>query len=299
MNGSDNRYRERVRMALRAAEGCIFEVDLINQRYTFFENAESIFHKSGEQILEEIEAFSALSPAEYKKCVSDYFSHPDDQDMIDKAFEAILSGESYMYEARMKTGDQDFTWCRLNVAPVMENDVPAKMIGIIFNIQEARERMDTLESALYRDMHTKLLTKTRMKELTDLILSENRKRPCVMIVVDLDHFKVVNDTYGHTVGDEVLIQVASHLKRLFRKTDLVSRFGGDEFVVLMTDCEVEAAEKKVRQFLSEEDNEYHVTKSAGIAARAPSDLTFESLFEKADVALYQAKKKRNTYCVFA
>ena len=66
----------------------------------------------------------------------------------------------------------------------------------------------------------------------------------------------------------------------------------------MVDCELEAAEKKVRQFLSEKDNAYGVTKSVGIAARKSEDMDFESLFRKADKALYLAKRTRNTYHIF-
>ena len=101
----------------------------------FFENSECIFHKSGEQILKEIECYASLPPEEYQKGVTEYFSHPGDKAVVDKAFEAIGNGHSYTYEARMKAGDQEYTWCRLNVAPVTENDVPVKMVGIISNIQ--------------------------------------------------------------------------------------------------------------------------------------------------------------------
>ena len=298
MNCADREYRERMQSALRAAEICIFEVDLTGQRYTFFENSECIFYKSGEQILREIECYVSLPQEEYQKGVTEYFCHPGDKAVVDKAFEAIGNGHSYTYEARMKAGDQEYTWCRLNVAPVMENDVPVKMVGIISNIQLTREKMDSLKTAVYQDPYTKLLTKTRLKELTDLVLGEKPFAPCVMLAIDLDHFKSVNDTYGHTTGDEVLFSVAAHLKSLFRKTDIVSRFGGDEFAVLMVDCELEAAERKVRQFLSEKDNAYGVTKSVGIAARKSEDMDFESLFRKADKALYLAKRTRNTYHIF-
>ena len=125
MNCADREYRERMQIALRAAEICIFEVDLTEQRYTFFENSECIFHKSGEQILREIECYASLPQEEYQKGVTEYFSHPGDKAVVDKAFEAIGNGHSYTYEARMKAGDQEYTWCRLNVAPVDYLQYPA------------------------------------------------------------------------------------------------------------------------------------------------------------------------------
>ena len=75
-----------------------------------------------------------------RKALTEYFCHPGDKAVVDKAFEAIGNGHSYTYEARMKAGDQAYTWRRLNVAPVMESDVPAKMVGIISNIQLTREK---------------------------------------------------------------------------------------------------------------------------------------------------------------
>lgn len=298
MSHSNDEYLSRIQAALRAAESCIFEVDITNQRYTFFENPESIFHKSSEQILAELEAYSALPPEEYKRCVSEYFSHPGDAEVIDKAFQAIFRGCNYTYEARMKAGDSDFTWCRIYVAPVIENGVPVKMTGFISNIQMTRERMDMLENAVYQDPFTKLYTKNRLRELTDLILDENPHLPCVMLMIDLDHFKAVNDTYGHNAGDEVLLSISKHLKSLFRKTDIVARFGGDEFTILMVDCTPDDAEKKARELLTREDNSYGVTKSIGVAAHGQGDNTFDALFEKADSALYLAKQTRNAYRVF-
>lgn len=291
-------YRRRMQIALEASNTCIFEVDLIKQKYVFFENAESIFEKSGEEILAEIREFEYLSPEEYEKAASEYFSHPEDKAVIAKAFAAIFDSRSYTYEARMKAGNQKFTWCRLTVTPVLENGILSKMIGSITNIQQERERFAEMETTIHKDSFTLLANKERLIELTDLILGENRERVCTMIVMDLDHFKKVNDTYGHDAGDEVLLSVANHLKKIFVLKDLVARFGGDEFAVLLLDCDSAGAIPYVERFLAEEDNPYHVTKSVGIATRTKEDEHFKSLFKKADEALYEAKKERNRYILY-
>lgn len=81
-----NRYKERLQIALTAAKICIFEVDLLQQLYTYFENAEVIFGISGEKILKDVQPFSKLEPVEYRKAASAYFSHPEDEAVIEKAF---------------------------------------------------------------------------------------------------------------------------------------------------------------------------------------------------------------------
>ena len=79
-------YKERLHIALSAAKICIFEVDLTRQLYTFFENSEAIFGVTGEKILRDVQPYSRLSPEEYQKAVSLYFSHPDDSEVISAAF---------------------------------------------------------------------------------------------------------------------------------------------------------------------------------------------------------------------
>lgn len=119
-------YKERLRIALKAAKICVFEVDLTQQLYTFFENAEDIFGVSGEAILNDVRPFGKLEPAAYQKAVSEYFSHPDDQKVIDKAFQSIFSGQTTTYEARMRAGGSDYLWCKIDVTPILENQVPVR-----------------------------------------------------------------------------------------------------------------------------------------------------------------------------
>ena len=297
--GDYTTYRNKIQTALRAAGLCIFEVDILRQRYTFFENPEAIFGKNEQTILREIEPFCALPEKEYQEKISEYFSHPDDAETINRAFQAVFSGSSYVYEARMKAGDSAFNWCLLHVTPVFENGAVRTMVGVISNIQNTKEKLLKLEDSVQLDSFTGLCSKQRFIELTDMILSENPERRCAMLVIDLDHFKAVNDTYGHMCGDEILLAISGHIRSLFRKSDIVARFGGDEFVILMLDADSDAAVGRATKFLHQPDNRFGVTKSVGIALRTPEDTGFRSLFQKADQALYTAKETRDTYVVYA
>ena len=124
-------YKERLRIAMQAARICVFEVLLQHQRYTFFENAESLFGVSGDVILADVAAFAKLPPAQYRHAVSAYFSHPEDAPVIAAAYHEILAGRSTSYEARMKAGSTKFIWCRIDVQPVVEDGIPTRMIGVI------------------------------------------------------------------------------------------------------------------------------------------------------------------------
>ena len=124
-------YKERLQLALKTSHTCIFEVELQKQRYTFFENAEAIFGVSDDVILSDVAAYAKLTPDKYRKAVSAYFSHPADNEVIARAFKEVLAGRSVSYKARMKAGNTQFVWCRIDVQPILRNGIPVRMIGVI------------------------------------------------------------------------------------------------------------------------------------------------------------------------
>lgn len=147
-----------------------------------------------------------------------------------------------------------------------------------------------------RDMLTGLINKVTFREIVDRIIRIDSDSHNALLVVDIDNFKNVNDSYGHMTGDKAIRCIGDTLKDAFRKTDIVGRFGGDEFVVMMT----QLSNKSVARRKAEE-----VTKSAmyaclkqlhldisisiGIAFSTETD-THDSMFERADRALYEAKR---------
>ncbi len=126
--------------------------------------------------------------------------------------------------------------------------------------------------------------------------AKSDKKPLVLMLADLDHFKKVNDLYGHVVGDEVLSSVASVLPHQFRPTDLLARFGGEEFAMILpntpTDMALKIAER-VRGAIASTRVEFYpeiqLTLSLGVATLRPDD-DMNSLLSRADHALYQAKE---------
>lgn len=293
-------YKERLSVALKIADISIFEVDLQSQLYTYIDNSEGIFEKSASDILAEVNAFHDLPWDEYIKTVGEYFMHPEDAHLMEEAFCSIKNGSSISFEARFKDDEpDDHKWCRVDIAPVMEDGVPKKMIGIISDIHHMKTRITFLENTVYTDHFTGLYSKKRFEELCTSVLSRRKDSKCIMMVIDLDYFKSVNDIHGHMAGDEVLLSFSQHLSSVVRKKDIVARFGGDEFVLLMLDVtDIEIGKKKAEEILRMQDNHYGVTKSIGISLFPDMGTTYEELFRKADKALYKAKQKRNAYCIY-
>ena len=137
------------------------------------------------------------------------------------------------------------------------------------------------------------------KQSTDLV--------CPLIAIDLDNFKAVNDTYGHSEGDKLLKAVANVLTRSVRQTDIVGRMGGDEFIIYLTKVNNKKTAEKVAaklctavSALSLEKEEWSdITASFGVAF-GDADATWSSLYHQADVALYDAKEKgKNQYSVYS
>ncbi|TNF38778.1 MAG: GGDEF domain-containing protein [Gammaproteobacteria bacterium] len=130
----------------------------------------------------------------------------------------------------------------------------------------------------------------------EMNLAERNKQSFSLLVIDIDYFKQVNDTYGHSAGDEVLKKVAATVQQCIRNTDLLFRYGGEEFVAILNNSDCEAALEVAQRILQSVDNvsiDYMgqtltVTVSIGLACLKPGD-SGKSIFDRADKALYKAK----------
>jgi diguanylate cyclase (GGDEF)-like protein len=166
------------------------------------------------------------------------------------------------------------------------------------------ERARFLKSLLERDGLTRLLTHTACQERAKALVAERQRhpgRPAAWVMVDLDHFKMINDRHGHPTGDKVLTSLAALLRRRLRQSDTVARYGGEEFVILLEDLDEPQALRLVSRLLGEfsalqhsgpDGAKFHATFSAGVAMLdlvADPDATAERWKQAADDALYRAK----------
>lgn len=170
----------------------------------------------------------------------------------------------------------------------------------------ARSRQ--LSDALDRDSLTGLLKHSRIKEQVDMELNRTIRSggQFSVVMLDLDHFKQINDTYGHPAGDKVIKAIAHLLRQRLRKTDAVGRYGGEEFVAVLPRCgrdEAMTLMEDVRQRFREisfsaGERTFNVSLSAGIAAYRSGVERAEQLLQEADAALYRAKTEgRNKVCI--
>lgn len=176
------------------------------------------------------------------------------------------------------------------------------------DITEHKAAQERIQYIAHHDALTGLPNRLSLHSRLEQVLFSARRdlsRLAVMFI-DLDRFKVINDTLGHHVGDDLLVEVAQRLKESVRESDIVSRLGGDEFVIVLTDVEVEdiavVASKVLRnlsQAYSLEAAELHSTPSIGIAVYPEDGATAEALMKNADTAMYHAKQSgRNNYQFF-
>jgi len=177
-------------------------------------------------------------------------------------------------------------------------------------VLEARRLMDTLRDANLRDPMTGLNNRRFLEEYVDTLLASAQRRQAhlAILMLDLDYFKMVNDTYGHDAGDAVLKALAKVLRQSVRASDLVIRYGGEEFLIILQDAEGAAADEvgeNIRQRVEEMKTSaggttLQKTISIGIADFPRDSETFWQAIKFADVALYRAKETgRNKVVRFA
>jgi len=166
-------------------------------------------------------------------------------------------------------------------------------------ISKLTQLLEQAESKAMIDPLTQVFNRgTYNMEIAQMIKEFKRyKNPAALIIIDIDHFKTFNDDYGHKVGDAVLVLVASVIKGAVRDTDMVFRYGGEEFVVLLDNLDLKNAltvAEKVRtqiesHHLTNKANVLNVTVSIGLSCFKEGDIE-TSIFERADKALYQGKQ---------
>ncbi|MGZ5049570.1 MAG: sensor domain-containing protein [Methylobacter sp.] len=198
----------------------------------------------------------------------------------------------------------------LSITRVTDENLGATgYIGIMLDIADLRQAEDHINRLSQHDPLTGLPNRTLLRDrLCHAILLGNREHfKTGVMYMDLDHFKYVNDTLGHPVGDELLQEMAERIKAYVRESDTVSRLGGDEFVVLLPDVgtadDIAGIAEKILAALSRPFSTqlYNITPSAsiGICLHPDDGDDFDALLQKADIALYQAKEYgRNRYKFF-
>ncbi|QJQ95253.1 MULTISPECIES: EAL domain-containing protein [Halomonadaceae] len=190
-----------------------------------------------------------------------------------------------------------------------EQGNPAHYAGLFRDITHIRENEEQIRQLAYYDPLTRLPNRRLLEDRLSLAIRHAHRNQLRLAVLffDLDHFKQVNDTLGHAVGDELLLLLAERLRHLLREDDTLARLGGDEFVVLLPDIhaveEVTRVARRLIEAISEPcvigPHEFRVGCSLGISLYPDDESGAEGLVRNADAAMYRAKQEgRNTYRLY-
>ena len=184
-----------------------------------------------------------------------------------------------------------------------------RFVGIVRDISEQKARTEALEYQTLHDVLTRLPNRTLLNDrLHQAILTGSRQgKPAAVLIMDVDGFKEVNDTYGHHVGDRLLQQIAQRLEGRLRGSDTVARIGGDEFAILpaigMGGEDGATTAKKILQVLEQpfmiDDRNIRIAASIGIAVYPLDGQDAPTLMRHADAAMYVAKRTRCGYAAYA
>lgn len=164
-------------------------------------------------------------------------------------------------------------------------------IGKVIDIHDTRLRLDVLEQLATHDRMTGLLNHASAKEQIIGRMTQKPERTYAMVIFDLDHFKMANDTYGHIFGDQVLQHTAETLRQSIRDTDLAARVGGDEFLLFLEyQQELEPIIERIFHSLTGRYEDFDISVSMGVAKTEEVGTDYETLFHCADQALYTVKR---------
>lgn len=196
------------------------------------------------------------------------------------------------FEFRMRAAAEEYHWCICHVKTEYgRGSEPVRLIGKLDDISKQKKREEQLLLQSTRDGLTGVYNKTAFEYVMEETLKREHQGHLYMI--DIDNFKEVNDQYGHSAGDKILIKIGELLREIFRDSDLIGRVGGDEFVVYSEHRDIEERASKllcaISEFIPEEGQRISV--SIGIAASTGKNGEgYRELFVRADRAMYRAKQ---------
>ena len=235
----------------------------------------------------------------------------EDRQKVELAWQNALRGHTTEVESRVKQPDGELRWFRRLFYPYKNKagDV-IRIDGLMEDTTEAKATMERLHTLATTDSLTGLTNRTLFYDrLSQAIAAESRDgdHQVVMMLMDLDHFKEINDTLGHPAGDKVLIDVSQRLQTVLRKSDTLARLGGDEFGILLPHAKdgrytaKRIAEKIQQAFVCPfhfEDNELFLGASVGITIYPEHGDDVATLMSRADVAMYGTKDTKDGYMFY-
>ena len=230
--------------------------------------------------------------------------HPDDREKFTKAIESYISGKSkrlFQMELRIKTGTGDYKWVLIKGKAIFNQDeVLIRMAGSLTDINDRKLAEEKIHQMAYYDNLTGLPNRTLLMDRFSIAAANalRKKRMVAICFLDLDNFKTINDTLGHTYGDELITDVGQFIKEQMRKGDTIARLGGDEFIIMQPNIkEIEEVTRMTSRLLASfkqpwilAGREFYISASIGITVFPDDGQDMQTLMKNADTAMYRAKE---------
>lgn len=216
----------------------------------------------------------------------------------------------FQIEYRVKDDDDEIRWVRTRGMAIWDDDGnPVRVAGSITDITEQKLADEKIHRLAFFDSLTGLPNRALLMDRFSIAEANARRKNKSIAVyfLDLDNFKTINDTMGHTYGDKLLLKVGEQLRLKLRKSDTIARLGGDEFIMLQTninsmDDVYKLAARMLNVFKKPwklDDREFYVTASIGISIYPNDGTDLRELMKNADAAMYRAKEKgKNNFQIF-
>ena len=277
-------------------EGVIFRWDLGTEEMEFTQKwAERFGH-------------TTHYPQFHQQIESGILFHPDDMPALQRFTKGLQDNcHTDTLELRIINVEGRYLWSRIRATSI-GTDKPEHIIGIIYDINDLKSDALRSRQQAQRDTLTKLLNKSSTEQAITNYLAEETEGSHALLVLDLDNFKSVNDSYGHLYGDAVLTQIGTTLRSLFRSHDIIGRIGGDEFLILLKnipdrDMVIDRCQLLVETFRSQLRKlmpDLSVSVSIGCAIAPIHGANYAELFRNADNALYNAKRRgKNQFNIYS
>lgn len=247
---------------------------------------------------------------------TDLLSEESRRKWLDDSIQKISAGESVMGEFELICKNGDSLWTETFITPVKDTESSQVYQHVIMSreITERKKLEENLRYMAYHDGLTNLPNRSFLLKEFPVIAEKAKLEPhsVAVLYLDGDNFKLVNDTFGHEVGDEFIRQFGLALKRSIRTEDLVSRLGGDEFVILLTGLPINPADRerdtmviveRIKRNLIEGwaigGIDFSPTSSIGVSFYPEHGSSLDELLDKADQSLYEAKKYgKDQFCIY-
>lgn len=252
-------------------------------------------------------AMLGYEESEVSASINEWFNrvYVEDRAALSEAVRMHIRAENahFEHEHRIRHKNGSYRWyLSRGLVYRDEKQVAVRMAGSLTDITPRKNAEEKLIHDARHDTLTGLLNRTSMVEQLRMVIDRLQRRPTYLyavLFIDLDHFKDVNDSFGHSVGDQLVIAVGQMLRRIIRPTDSVARLGGDEFVILLEDIrDISDATRVAERIRSElrsaellAGRHLFVTASIGIVLSASGYVEPDDLLRDADIAMYRAKAR--------